>query len=168
MRLKLRKKQRRVQVTNLQEAKYVGVVFDSSELSFFQEAERFINYLKDKNLKVKAAGYVPNRHSSYTASIPSYIFFDYTDFNLLGKPKKGELREFISQKYDIFIDLCLEENYPCTYTAALSGASFKVGPFRGEKAHYDFMIDMGRKQEQEYYIDMLKQYLTEINQTKKV
>ena len=79
---------------------------------------------------VSALGFVDQKDKSFEhMSSLHFDFFSNTELNWYGKPQGMVIDNFLSEDYDILIDLSLKKFYPLTYLAVASPAKFKVGRY---------------------------------------
>ena len=129
-------------VFNLQDAKRIAILFEGTKVRDIGLVKRFVaKFAKGKEL-VTVLGYVnSNRKSFDHISVLHFDFFSNGQLNWYGKPKGMVIRNFLTEEYDILIDLSLKAYYPLTYLAASSSARYKVGRFRKDISIFDLKID---------------------------
>lgn len=161
---KLKSINRSVKVYNLYTAKSVGIIFNATNLDNYEITKSFQTSLSQRNIKVEALGFVDSKEivDFYTAR-KGFSFFCKKNLNWYSKPKNPVVDEFMSHKYDILIDLSLEDHFPIRYILSLTEASFKVGRFVEGDSPYDFMLDISKNKRLDFLIDQIKYYLTLIN-----
>jgi hypothetical protein len=117
---------------------------------------------------VKALGFVPKAEvTSFIQSSHDFDFFSKEDFNWFYKPQGRKVVGFMSESFDILIDLRLNRSIPLLFIVGLSRAHFKVGRF-GEKFKdfYDLMIDIDGKADLPYFTTQIEHYLSMLNEKK--
>ena len=73
-------------------------------------------------------------------------FFTIYDLNYHAFPKKAVVKNFISERFDILLDLTEIKNIPLRFILHMSNSPFKVGSFSQEKKpYYDLMIETDPK-----------------------
>jgi hypothetical protein len=146
-------------------AKKVGIIAYLDSKDRLNEVVNFKKRIEVYGSRVVAIGYVPH------GVVPDYFntqmqtdVFSRKQVNLLGIPKGDFVRNFLSEDFDIFIDLTLDDHLPLTYLAGMARARLKAGRYRENMLHvYDFMI---KEQEGKSYGDFLfalKNYLNILN-----
>jgi hypothetical protein len=161
----LPKGKRNKQLVNLNTAKKVGIVYQLDNDETYRLINNLVNFLQDKNIKVKALGYVKDKYltQKYLPKM-TYDFFYSKNLNWYNKPCGIYVKEFLNENFDIFIDLSLEEIYPIKYISGRTNAKLKVGRFdENNKEILDLMFGVDDKTDLEKFIGEITHYLTLIN-----
>ncbi|MBN2668988.1 MAG: hypothetical protein JXR60_07150 [Bacteroidales bacterium] len=161
---RLKKFQRQVRFHNFSSAKSVGVIFNATHQSNYENAKSFIELLKKDGLKAEALGFVDSKQVlDFYTHTNELDFFSKKNLNWFGKPNNPNTQAFIEKPFNILIDLTLDEDFPVQYIVALSNAEFKVGAQKTINNFYDFRIDLGENPQFEVlskelirYINMIK------------
>ena len=165
LRRQLRRLKRTVESCNINEANSIGVLFNATHSVSFDIVKNFVKELSGKSKKIMVLGFVDSKqlidHYLYRKG---FDFFTRNDLNWFEKPQNIAVTNFINQKFDILINLNLEDAYPIKYILSLSKASFKVGQLTQAHQYHDFMIDI--KQEQEAMKDIQSELLKDQKQIK--
>lgn len=132
---------------NLDSAKSVGVVFSAMNDDDYQVAQQFVNTLLDKGKKVESIGCVANQDAIgkyvITNNMKYYSCENQTIFFL---PKENEvIEDFVSQNFDILVNISNRENIFLDYIIGLSKAAFKVSPALRDDDYADFIIQFSDK-----------------------
>jgi len=157
---KLKRLNRKRGIFNLENAKKIGVIYNATHQKNYEIAKKFISNIKKLNNDVISLGFVDSKEvlDFYDKTIKNQ-FFSRKNLNWYRKPNNPFIDEFISQNFDILIDLSVINDFPIQYIIALSQAKFKVGKFKDKNSYYDFMIDLNNKQDPELLIDQINHYL---------
>lgn len=157
---RVKNKYRNPQFLNYSNANTVGIIFNATHQDTYEITRKYIKALNERNLTVKALGFVDSKEvlDFYQKSI-YFEFFSRKNLNWYSKPNNPNTKNFIESKFDILIDLSIVEDFPIQYIVALSEAKFKVGCLKGMENYYDFMIDLGPKQQLKFFIEQLDYYL---------
>jgi hypothetical protein len=165
----MRIRKRDVQGMGLDAARSIGVIFNAKDESSFKLIRELTDHLRGGGLRqVKALGFVPKAEvSSFLQSSQDFDFFSKQDFNWFFKPQGRKVAGFISEPFDILIDLRLNKSIPLLFIVGLSRAQFKVGRYGNNfKEYYDLMIDVEGEPELSYFIEQIKHYLTMLSEQK--
>ena len=153
-------------VCNFGTAKTVGIVFHPPDKNSFDYIMQFFRFLSEMDIELFIIGYIDSK------TIPDYYvirkginFFSKKDINWYGKPIVPYFSHFINQKFDMLIDLCIEDLFPILYFVNLSNAKFKIGKFSVRKNPYDLMIDIKKEKRVGFLVDQIKHYLSIINKS---
>lgn len=163
----MRIRNRDVASISLQDARSIGVIFNAKDERTFKVIREFTDKLRGGGLRtVKSLGFVPKEDvASFLQSSQDFDFFTREDFNWYYKPQGRKVVGFISEEFDILIDLRLTKFTPLLFIVALSRAKFKVGKYRSDfQEYFDLMIDVKDDANLEYFIDQIQHYLSIIGQ----
>ncbi|MFP4060519.1 MAG: DUF6913 domain-containing protein [Bacteroidota bacterium] len=151
-------------VSNLYDAKTIGILFDATSKDDFGKVKKLLNSLTEKGLKIFIIGFVNSKEVPDVYLIrKGFNFFCRKDLNWYGKPVVPFVDEFIKKEFDILINLDLNNTYPLHYIECLSKAHFKAGRmFPGNEDH-DIMIDINLEPTLDFLISQIIHYLAEIN-----
>jgi len=164
LRRKLRSRNRSKKVYNLITARTIGILFDATNSNCFEPVYKFYKELSNSHLKVSVLGYyhgkiVPDNYLFKK----DFLFLLRKDIRWPYKIRNEEVVKFLDKKFDIVIDLNLNNNFLFDQLVALSMARFKVGRFREKKNYFDLMINMEKEPTLEYFIQQIRHYLELIN-----
>ena len=156
------KKSKRIKSTfNFDTAKTVGVILNASNQTSYENARSFVEYLKEKDIKVFALGFVESVEVlDFFTKHDDFQFFSRKNLNWYYKPRDPVVDEFLARELDIFIDLSITDYFPIQYVVALSKAKFKIGRVSPYKLQFfDFTINIDKKRELKYFIEQVKHYV---------
>lgn len=152
-------------ISNLDDAKSVGIIYILEDEAAYNQITRFIKLLQDKQITVKAIGYFEgNIRPIYAIEKLSLDYYDKKDLNWFNKPKSSYVNDFVKMEFDILIDLSLTDIFQTKYISTFSKSKFKVGK-GGEfnKEIFDLMIDINNKTTLDEFITLIIHYLSIIN-----
>ena len=147
-------------VFNLDSAQTVGILWEIDQQDAFIRVK---NELYLAGIKAEGLCYF----SLKKAIIPEEIngFSRKQTSCWLEIPRTQLVEDFISQKFDVLIDLTGQQHFPMVYVTALSEATFKIG-YAGKSANYfDLNIEFGEQPETSQLADQILYYLKRINKT---
>ncbi len=159
----MRIRERQVRSMGLDKARNIGIIFNAKDERTFKLIREYATKLRGGGLrKVKALGFVPKSEvAAFLQSSQDFDFFTREDFNLYYKPQGRKVAAFISEEFDILIDLRITKFMPLLFVVGLSRATFKVGRFgKGFEEFYDLMIDVNNDSELGFFIEQVHHYLT--------
>jgi len=165
----IRKEQKQLRrqrkISNLEQAKSIGVVYNASTENDYSRAAGLIRHLQAQGKMVKSLGFVSYKDLPHY--LPAKLSFDYItlkDLNWYNKPNSKFIDDFKNYEFDILIDLNLSGNDSLRYVVTLSRAKFKIGLFNEEqKEIYDFMLEGIPQGKVSLYIKELLHYLEIFN-----
>jgi hypothetical protein len=145
---KLRNCHRKVQACNLDDARYIGVIYNATEYVSFEIIKDLVKQLSDRTAKVSVLGYVDSKklidHYLYRKG---FDFFSKSDLNWYYKPVSLTAVQFIGEQFDLLLNLSLEDHFPIHYITTLSPALFKAGRYTPDDESLDFMIDIEKEKQ---------------------
>ena len=144
---------------NVQKASKIGIIFDATQLDIRQPVINFKKYLIDKGFRVKLLGFINEKIESI--SFP-FDYFSLKDVNFHYVPDGDNVRLFLSEHFDILMNLDLEDALPIHYIAAVANAGLKVGAPSPEHEHYDLMIETGTERNVDAFIHEVRKTLNKI------
>jgi hypothetical protein len=152
-------------MTNLKEAKKIGILYTLDDVPEYETVAEFVSLLQHDHKEVKALGFVKNKNlvSRFLPKL-SYDFFSRKDINWFFKPLHSRVKDFVEREFDILIDLSMNDNLPLKFISGLSLAHCRVGKFSEKnRICYDIMIDLSKPISLNEYILQIVHYLTVIN-----
>lgn len=162
LRQEIKKLKRNNHSVSLQDAKSIGILIPIRTEKQLAEAEQFAETLQTGNKKVKLLGFIfdPNLKIKSKGNMDTISVSDI-DWNYI--PNKEKIKNFISNEFDIMINLCTELCFPLVYVAAVAKSVFKVAAYDPLQApFFDMMIETqqesikGFSAEIRYYLDKIK------------
>ena len=160
----LKSNKRTKAVSNLENAKSIGILYEATDAAQIKKIEPFVKYFFELKKDVKALGYV-NKKKLDNHHIPklNYDFFYLKDLNWYYKPQNYIINNFVKKEYDILINLSDSNCIPIKYLVASSLAHFKIGQFEDGFEIYDLMIKLDKEKSKERLMEEIKHYLNLIN-----
>ena len=147
-------------LVTLSEVNKIGVLFDAKNSQSVIVVKSFLNYLLKKNIDVDILGFIDDvkKDSMYLSTI-HINYFKSEDLNMLGIPKSLKTNQFMQNKYDIIINLSLNNSFSTKYLTLMSNSKYRIGVY-GDiyKFNYDLMFKL-KVQSLDYFIEQLKYYL---------
>jgi hypothetical protein len=156
---------RHKQFVSLATAKYVGLAYYLDNDQTYSVVSSFVKSLQDKQIKVKAMGYVRDKYMTqrYLPKM-TFDFFYEKDLNWFHRPGGNYVKDFLNEEFDIFIDLTIEEQMPIQYISGKANARFKVGRYcEANKDIFDMLIKVEEGSGIDRLINEINHYLTIIN-----
>lgn len=150
---------------NIESARTVALLYYLPDESTYKKVEVILGKLNELNLKIRVVCYTDMK------IIPHYFIPKITqdiitakDINWRFQPQKAFVKEFISTRFDLLIDLSLNNHLPLLYCAALSNAGLKVGRFQDDhELYYDLMIHASPDETIDSFAEQVIHYLSKIN-----
>jgi len=163
---KMARTKRKVYYSNISLVKKIGIAWDASKPEDFACLSRFNQKMHERNIEVKILGYFPGKNlpNQYTA-IRYLTCIRKGEINFFYHPVSSETNNFISNRFDILIDINFEKLVPLQYVSSISDARFKIGLFESETINnpFDMMMEIKNPVDVENYLNQVIHYLEMIN-----
>ncbi|MDP3002500.1 MAG: hypothetical protein Q8N38_05175 [Bacteroidales bacterium] len=157
---------KKVYYSNIDLVKNIGIVWDALRPEDFASLSRFYQKMHKRNIEVKILGYFPGKNlpDQYTA-IKYLTCIRKKELNFFYHPVSSETNNFISNRFDILIDINFKKLFPLQYISSLSNAAFKVGLFESESGEtpFDLMMEIKNPVDVDNYLIQVIEYLEMIN-----
>lgn len=155
------------EAVGFEEAKNIGILYDATDATNFEVVKAYVKSLRNRQKDILALGYVDkkelpsNQYAQYGLD-----FFTRKHLNWQRIPNHRIVSNFISEKFDILINLSNNNCFPLRYITALSNARFRVGQFnRRNMMCYEMMIDTNGEEGIKGFIEEVENYLRQIKRT---
>jgi len=141
---------------NINTVKTIGVIWQPTQKEAFQYLKSYFN-----REQVIFRGFcvfekITNPHQdSNTLTVK--------DLDFWGLPKKEKVDEFTNIKFEILLNIALENNLVLDYITALSQARFKVGSSPYTKNYFDLNINIEENRDPMYLAKQQIFYLAQLN-----
>ncbi len=128
---------------NYGDAKTILLLFESDFIEKNTEIRNIIKTMNAEGKKVMAWGYL-NKKKVNTPTLPDFRILNNQNLDSFRKPKPEFLQELGEQKFDLLIDLTINELIPLQYIALHSNVTLKTGIKKNKTPIYDFMIEIDK------------------------
>jgi hypothetical protein len=148
--------ERRVVFPNINKVKTIGVIWQPTQKEAFQYIKNYFN-----REQVIFRGFcvfeeITNPHQdSNTLTVK--------DLDFWGLPKREKVDDFTSIRFEILLNIALENNLVLDYITALSQARFKVGCSPKTNNYFDLNINIGENRDPMYLAKQQIFYLAQLN-----
>jgi len=140
---------RQVKSCNVEDAKSMGMICVIRNESDYDSVVKIIKMIKVefKIPNIKILAYYPLKDDPvFLKSRLGLDFFTVYDLNYCALPKKVVVKNFISERFDILLDLTAFRSIPLRLVLFKSNSPFKIGSFSEDrKPFYDLMIETDPK-----------------------
>lgn len=147
-------------ITNLIDAKSVGIIYDSTNPDHDIIITKFAENLRKQGKSVDLLGFVNDTKIDHKADI---VVFNKKSLSWTRIPVDERVEKFAERNFDLFFAAFTTENLPLEYIARISKAKWRVGNFEESKTdYYDLMINLGGKNDLQYFLDQSIHFLNQI------
>jgi len=147
-------------VTNLQDAKTIGIIYDSTHADNDIIITQFAEELRNQGKTVDILGYVNDNKTEHKDDI---VIFNKKNVSWTRIPQGDKVENFAIKNFDLLLACYTDENLPLEYVAQTSKAKWRVGAYSNDKtACYDMMISVGDKKDLQYLIGQTIYFLNQI------
>ena len=137
-------------------AKIIGVIYHPSQKEAFNYLK---NYFNREHVIFKGFCVFEENSNPH----PDASSLTVKDLNFWGLPKPDMIGDFVDMKFDVLLNIALEQNLVLDYITLLSKARFKVGWSPEENNYFDLNINIGENddamflaKQQIFYLAQLK------------
>lgn len=147
-------------LTNLHDAKSIGIIYNSTQPDNDIIITRFAEQLRQEGKQVEILGYINDSKTDHKADV-SIINNNHLNWHLT--PVDTRVEKFAEKQFDLLFAAFTGVNYPLEYIARISKAKWRVGTFHQQKTdYYELMINVGDKTEVSYFLEQAIHYLNQI------
>ena len=133
---------REKQFCNIESIKSVGILFENID-DMYVIANKMMKFFISRKIKISALAFenVKGADLEFRKQFPSYIkLFSKSELNWYGKPNCEDVSKFISQRFDVLIDISRKSDYVYKYITTMSMAKFKIGGIQYKNDPFDLII----------------------------
>ncbi|MCU0318691.1 MAG: hypothetical protein MUE88_01230 [Flavobacteriales bacterium] len=158
---------RRPIARNIAAAKKVGILYIVEDEAAHNQVRNYVKRLKEELgiSNIMALGYSEQKvMPHYLHAKLNFNAISQKDLNWYRIPQGNTVENFMTEEYEVLIDLTLHDRLPIQYIMAKSRARFKVGRWSDDnKRILDMMIDMAGSNSLPQLIQQVHHYLLMVN-----
>ncbi len=143
---------------NWNDVKSVVILLDAEHINH-AKLSKLYQMVSDKKAKIWCM--IP-KYDPRTGDSEKVFFFDTKSISFLEKPNNIITGKFVSDSFDILIDLTRKESLPLKYLATISSAHCKCGLDRPFYDFYDLRMSMQGNPTEEQLLEQVLFYLKTI------
>jgi hypothetical protein len=127
-------------LTNLHDAKTVGIVYNSTNPDNDIIITKFAEHLRKEGKTVDILGFVDDKKIDHKADV---LIFNPNNLSWYRAPSDERVEKFANKNFDLLLAAFTEENFPLEYVARTSKAKWRLGIFDEKKTdYYDMMCNI--------------------------
>jgi hypothetical protein len=147
-------------ITNLKDAKTIGIIFNSTHPDNDITITKFAENLRSQGKAVDIIGFVNDKQ---TEQKPGFTIFNKKNLSWTLIPQDESVEKFAEKNFDLLFASFVDEDLSLEYVARISKAKWKAGIYRANKVDfYDIMINLGGRNELPYFLEQATHFLNEI------
>ncbi len=147
-------------LTNLHDAKTVGIVYNSTNPDNDIIITKFAEHLRTDGKTVDILGFVDDKKIDHKADV---LIFNTKNLSWNRTPVDERVEKFADKNFDLLLAAFTEENFPLEYVSRTSKAKWRLGIFDEKKTdYYDMMINMGDKNDLQHFLNQSTHFLNKI------
>ena len=149
--------------SNIDSMRSVGILFENTG-NMYVIANKMMKFFLSRKIKISAIAYENIKRSEIEnrKQIPTYIkLFIKSDLTWYNKPDCDETDKFLSQKFDVLIDISRSSDYVFRYIATLSQAKFKIGGIQYKNDPFDLIL-LEKSNEITKFVSLIINFLSTI------
>ncbi|MDR3226318.1 MAG: hypothetical protein LBT56_01425 [Prevotellaceae bacterium] len=127
---------------NIDSMKSVGILFENTG-NMYVVANKMMKFFLSRRIKISAIVFENIKQSELEnrKQFPTYVkIFTKSNLTWYGKPDCNETDKFMSQNFDVLIDMSRSSNYVFKYISTLSMAKFKIGGIEYQNDPFDLIL----------------------------
>lgn len=144
-------------------AKRILLLFESDMQERNVQVKTLVKQLQKDGKEVSAWGYV-DKNTAESAVLRDYRVLSKQNFNIWGLPNEDIRQDISRERYDILIDMNINDILPLKYISLYAEADFRAGKQTEEPFRNDFMIQIGNESNPAFLFDQIIHYLKTIEQ----
>lgn len=149
------------EIVNLNDGKYIGIIYDSRDAANDAVVTAFANQLRSTGKQVELLGHVSDKKIE---SKPGIQVLHSKTLSWAGVPSDTQTEAFAAKKFDLLLACFIGDNPALEYIAATSKAKWRVGVYNKTKTElYDMMVNTGGKADLQYLIEQMVHFLNKLN-----
>lgn len=148
---------------NIESIKSLGVLFENTD-DMYVVVNKMIKFFMEKEIKISAIAFenIKNSNAEIAAQIPSYTkIFTKSELTWYNKPNCEAVNNFISEKFDVMIDMSRSSEYVYKYVATMSMAKFKIGGMQYKNDPFDLIL-LEKSGEVAKFVNLIINFLSTI------
>lgn len=157
--LKKTKRVRDKRFMNWEDVESVVILLDVEHINHSLFSKLYQKVADKKKAKIWCL--IP-KYDPRTGDSEKVFFFDKKSISFLEKPNNIISGKFLSDSFDVLIDLTRKESLPLKYLAEISNAHCKCGLDKPFYDFYDFKMSMPANASEEQILDQILFYLNAI------
>ena len=150
------KTNRQIVFPNISTAKNIGVIWQPTQKEAFQYLKNYFNREQIIFRGFCVFEEITNPHQDTNT-------LTVQDLDFWGLPKKEKIEEFTNIKFEILLNIALENNLALDYIIAHSKAKFKVGSSPNTTNFFDLNINIEENRDPMYLAKQQIFYLSQLN-----
>ena len=148
------------QITNIADAREVGILVDASDTDRTALVNQLADSLRTQFRKVHILGFYNFPKPALNLNFPH---FHNKQLNWYLEPQSHMVDEFMDRKFDVLINAYTSENLPLEYISALSNAKYRIGVYEPSKTYLsDVLLDTSDPSDLKRFVEQVKHYIYQI------
>jgi len=156
---------RKKKLLGYSQAQNIGILYDATSEDNYRIITLLVKDLQQDMKKVKTLGFVSlKKMPDHAFPKLTFEFCNAKSFSITQQPLTKNIKDFISNDYDILIDLTPSDFYQCKFLTAISGATMKVGRYVEKYIEvFDLMLQLDDNSSLKETSEQMLHYLKMIN-----
>lgn len=147
-------------LTNLKDAKSIGIVYDSTNPDNDIIITKFAEQLRQQGKTVEILGFVNDKKIDHKADI---LVFNPKQLSWTQVPSDERVEAFANKNFDLLFAAFTSLSLPLEYVARVSKAKWRVGVYDDKKTdYYEMMIKVGDNAGVQYFLEQSTHFLNKI------
>ena len=147
-------------IINWNDAKSIGIIYDSTNVANDTVISDFAQKLREQNKEVEILGFVNDKKIDSKAGV---TIFNKKSLSWTQAPEDEKVEKFAAQNFDLLLGCFTGENLPLEFITRISKARWRVGAYVENKTDcYDMMVNVSGNNDLPYLIEQTTYFLNQI------
>ena len=148
------------EVINMNDAKTIGIVYDSTDPANDSAVAAFAEQLRGQNKQVEILGFINDKKIDSKSGV---TIFNKKNLSWTLAPDDERVDKFAAQPFDLLLGCFIGPNLPLEFITRISKARWRVGAYTESKTDcYDMMVNVSDKTDINYLIQQTTYFLNQI------
>jgi len=147
-------------IINLNDAKTIGIVYDSTNPANDIVIADFAQQLRGQNKEVEILGFVNDKKIDSKSGV---TVFNKKNLSWTLAPEDERVNKFADKPFDLLLGCFIGPNLPLEFITCISKARWRVGAYVESKTDcYDMMVNVSDKTDLSYLLQQTTYFLNQI------
>ena len=152
-------------IINLNDAKTVGILYDSTNPENDTVIAAYAEQLRGQNKQVEILGFVNDKKIDTKTGV---TIFNKKNLSWTLAPEDERVNQFADKPFDLLLGCFIGENLPLEFITRISKARWRVGAYIENKTDcFDMMVNVSSKAELTYLLQQTTYFLNQIKYDQK-
>ena len=147
-------------IINLNDAKTIGIVYDSTNPEHDTVIANFAQELRDQHKEVEILGFINDKKPDSKTGV---TIFNKKNLSWTLAPQDERVDKFAGKRFDLLLGCFSSPNLPLEFITRISNARWRVGAYVETKTDcFDMMVNVGTNNDLGYLLKQTTYFLNQI------